>query len=290
MADVKWIKITVDMFEHDKLDFILSLPESDAIIIVWIRLLTLAGKVNASGYVLLTENIAYTEEMLSHKLRKTPSVIRLALETLKRLKMIEFEGEAIRIANWDKHQNVDGLEKIKKQDRLRQQKKREKDKNLQLNDGLSRDSHVTVTEDITQSHATDIELDLDLEKNTTTTTADAYTKTIMDVHTDVFGTFNMTGHMTKFVTDLLKLGYTEIFIQELMLEAGESSRGVPSMNYLKSICDRWIKEDIYTRVESKRRHDEEKKKITMVAQPVRTKTPEETVPDPNILRMLREAN
>ena len=67
MAEVKWIKITTDMFEHEKLDFILSLPESDAIIIIWIRLLTLAGKVNVGGYVFLTENIPYTEEMLAHK-------------------------------------------------------------------------------------------------------------------------------------------------------------------------------------------------------------------------------
>lgn len=170
MPDVKWIKITTDMFEHEKLDFILSLPESDAIIIVWIRLLTLAGKVNAAGYVLLTENIPYTEEMLAHKFRKPPSVIKLALETLKRLRMVEFDGEILRIANWDKHQNVEGMERIREKDRVRQQRHRGKKKLLELEENdLSRDSHVTshvtVTDNITLRHETEVELDLDLEKN-----------------------------------------------------------------------------------------------------------------------------
>lgn len=170
MADVKWIKITTDMFEHEKLDFILSLPESDAIIIVWIRLLTLAGKVNAAGYVLLTENIAYTEEMLAHKFRKPLSVIKLALETLRRLKMIDFEGEAIRISNWERHQNVEGMEKVKEQNKIRSANYRARKKLNLLPEG---NNHVTdhVTSDVsrdvtvTQSNATDIEVELDKEKD-----------------------------------------------------------------------------------------------------------------------------
>lgn len=302
MADVKWIKITVDMFEHDKLDFILSLPESDAIIIVWIRLLTLAGKVNASGYVLLTENIAYTEEMLSHKLRKSPSVIRLALETLKRLKMIEFEGEAIRIVNWDKHQNVDGLEKIKKQDRLRQQKKREKDKQLLLEDGLSRDCHVTVTGDVTHSHATDIELDLDLEKDTTTTAnrileqamqesaATIENETVMDIHKKVFGTLFMSGLMSEYVNNLKSHGYQDTFIKELMLETGESGHN-PSIRLMETIGARWMKEGIYTRAESKRRHDEEKRKVVSFQTKQQPQAiPKEYIPDAELMARVRAAN
>ena len=49
MSEVKWIKITTDMFEDEKIDFIESLPEADSILIIWIRLLAMAGKTNDRG-------------------------------------------------------------------------------------------------------------------------------------------------------------------------------------------------------------------------------------------------
>lgn len=166
MAEVKWIKITTDMFDHDKLDFIESLPESDAIIVIWIRLLTLAGKANAGGYVFLTESIPYTEDMLSHRFRKPLSIIKLALETLKRLNMIDYDGDAILIRNWEKHQNVDGLERIRDQNKQRKRLERERKKQILISPTeMSRDSHVTVTEEVTPSHAIDIDKELDLEKH-----------------------------------------------------------------------------------------------------------------------------
>ena len=58
------------MFEDEKIDFIESLPESDAILVIWIKLLTLAGKCNAGGFIFLTEKIPYTTEMLAHKFRR----------------------------------------------------------------------------------------------------------------------------------------------------------------------------------------------------------------------------
>lgn len=159
-GDIKWIKITTDMFEHEKIDFILSLPEADAIILIWVRILTLAGKVNESGYVLLTENIPYTEEMIAHKFRKPINVVRLALETFKRLNMITFEGEIIRIHNWDKHQNVDGMEKVKEQNKVRSANYRAR-KQLKLieNDENHATHHVTSNVTVTDRHATDIELE-----------------------------------------------------------------------------------------------------------------------------------
>ena len=46
MADIKWIKITTDMFDDEKIKVIEAMPDRDAILIIWIKLLTLAGKVN----------------------------------------------------------------------------------------------------------------------------------------------------------------------------------------------------------------------------------------------------
>ena len=128
MGEVKRIKITVSMFEDDKIEFIESLPEADAILVVWIKLLTMAGKCNAGGFIFLTEKIPYTVDMLAHKFRRPIATVKLALEVLKRLDMIEFDDHRLRIVNWEKHQNIEGLERIREQNRLRKQRQRERER------------------------------------------------------------------------------------------------------------------------------------------------------------------
>ena len=48
MADIKWIKITTDIFDDEKILLIESLPEADSIIVIWFKLLCLAGKMNTA--------------------------------------------------------------------------------------------------------------------------------------------------------------------------------------------------------------------------------------------------
>ena len=158
MAEVKWIKITTNMFEDEKIDFIESLPEADAILIIWIKLLTLAGKCNANGFIFLTENIPYTPEMLSHRFRRPLNTVKLALDTLNKLEMVQLSEDGfLKITNWEKHQNIEGMEKIREQNRIRKQRQREKQKLLEQE--KSRDCHVTVT----HGHAIDIEEDIDID-------------------------------------------------------------------------------------------------------------------------------
>jgi predicted phage replisome organizer/uncharacterized phage protein (TIGR02220 family) len=126
MADIKWIKITVDMFDDEKIKFIESLPDADRMLVIWFKLLALAGKCNAGGYVMLTENIPYTDEMLANHFNRPLNTVKLALDSFERLGMIEHNGEGIEITNWHKHQNHDALERIREQNRLRQQKHKQK--------------------------------------------------------------------------------------------------------------------------------------------------------------------
>lgn len=155
MADVKWVKLSTSMFEDEKIRLIESLPDADTLLIIWIKLLSQAGRTNANGYIFLSENIPFTEEMLSTLFNRPIATVRLALQTFKQFGMIDItDDQYICISNWEKHQNVDGLEKIREQNRLRKQKQREK---LKLE--TSRDSHGTIT----QSHATDIEEDKELD-------------------------------------------------------------------------------------------------------------------------------
>ena len=160
-VEVKWIKILTGMFDDEKIKLIEAMPEADMILIIWIKLLTLAGKKNMNGYIFLTENIPYTDEMLAAIFSRPLNTIRLALDVLKKFEMIQCNKNGImQVTNWGKHQNVEGLEKIKEQNRSRQQKFRKEQKKLPMPKGDNVTSNVTVT----QCNALEEEKEEDIEK------------------------------------------------------------------------------------------------------------------------------
>lgn len=153
MAEISWIKLKTTMFDDEKIRLIQAVPESDAILVIWIRLLVLAGKTNDDGLIYIQRNMPYTEEMLATLFDKPVNTVRLALQTLASFNMIDLNSDGvIAIANWEKHQNIEGMEKVREQNRLRKQRQREKQKLLSDQAGQSRDSH-----------ATDIDIDKELE-------------------------------------------------------------------------------------------------------------------------------
>jgi predicted phage replisome organizer len=147
MADVKWIKITTDVFDDEKILLIESLPEADSIIVIWFKLLCLAGKQNNSGVFLMGDKIAYTDKMLATIFRRKEATVQLALQTFEQFGMIELIDGVITIPNWEKHQNIDKMEQIKEQTRIRVAKHREKQKILSCN--------VTCNATVTHGNATD---------------------------------------------------------------------------------------------------------------------------------------
>jgi predicted phage replisome organizer len=147
LADVKWIKITTDVFDDEKILLIESLPEADSIIVIWFKLLCLAGKQNNSGVFLMGDKIAYTDKMLATIFRRKETTVQLALQTFEQFGMIELIDGVITIPNWEKHQSIDRLEKIKEQTRARVAKHREKQKLLSRS--------VTDSVTVTQGNATD---------------------------------------------------------------------------------------------------------------------------------------
>ena len=145
MADVKWIKITTDMFDNRKIKHLRRLPDGNNIVLIWVMLLTMAGRCNSGGMIFLTENIPYTPKMLADELDFEENTVRLALEALEQLGMVVTDNGFFSIAGWEEHQNIEGMERIREQTRKRVAKHREKQKLLQ--------GSVTVT----QGNATDIE-------------------------------------------------------------------------------------------------------------------------------------
>lgn len=130
MADVKWIKITTDIFDDEKILLIESLPEADSIIVVWFKLLCLAGKMNNSGVFMLNDKIAYTDKMLATIFRRKEATVQLALKTFEQFGMVEIVDGVITVPNWGKHQNLDQLESKKKYMKGYMQEYRKKQKAL----------------------------------------------------------------------------------------------------------------------------------------------------------------
>ena len=130
MADVKWIKITTDVFDDEKILLIESLPEADSIIVIWFKLLCLAGKQNNSGVFLMGDKIAYTDKMLATIFRRKETTVQLALQTFEQFGMIELIDGVITIPNWGKHQSLEQLEARKKYQRDYQREYRKKQKLL----------------------------------------------------------------------------------------------------------------------------------------------------------------
>ena len=150
MAEVKWIKIVVDIFDDEKILLIESLPEADSIIVCWFKLLCLAGKQNYSGVLMLNERIPYTEEMLATIFRRPLQTVRLALETFERFGMIEIVNGTITIPKWGKHQQLEKSEEIKEQTRERVRKYRERQK-------LLSESNVTGNVTVTDCNGAELE-------------------------------------------------------------------------------------------------------------------------------------
>lgn len=158
MTEIKWIKIATNIFDDEKLLLIETMPEADAIIVIWFKLLCMAGKQNNNGVFMLNDRIAYTEEMLSTIFRKSLNVVRLALTTFEQYGMIEVIDNVITIPNWEKHQNIEKLETIKEQTRKRvaEYRKRQEEKLLELKN---------VTQNVTLRNALEEDKEEDKNKN-----------------------------------------------------------------------------------------------------------------------------
>lgn len=328
MAEVTWFKVLTDIFSDDKIKIIQHMPEGDALLVMWFKVLSQAGKTNDGGYIYLNRNIPYSAGMLATLFGKSQQLVELALRTFSEFGMVDIDEKGyIFVTHWEKHQNIEGMDKVREQTRKRVTEHREKKKlELQqpayicsycgsagatldhiiprskggadvpencvlackscnssksnksladfLNDSvflhyqnvkfdlvlkneklmryvdfsdgkftMKRYSNATVT----QGNA--IEVDIELEKDSTTT--DETVMTVMDAYTQATGLFSCSPLISSFFLKVKGLGYTDAFLVELILEAGESANGKLSIKYLETIFERWDREKVYSRAQSR---------------------------------------
>ena len=146
MKKIEWIKVTTNIFEDEIMKLIENFKNRDAIFYIWIRLLIQAGKVNSDGVIFLKEDIPYSKEMLSIIFNRPLEVVTEALEVLESFKLIEiYENNIIKIRNWEKHQNIEGMKKVREDNKERVRNYREKKKNNDAIESIINEEKISVS-------------------------------------------------------------------------------------------------------------------------------------------------
>lgn len=131
MADVKWIKLSVDIFDNRKIKQIRKLPDGANICVMWFQLMCLAGQINDHGQIYITEEVPFTDETLATEFDLPIQTVQLGLNVFQKFGMIEIVDDILRLSSWERYQSVDKLDKYKEYQRNYHREYREKQKALQ---------------------------------------------------------------------------------------------------------------------------------------------------------------
>lgn len=277
MADIKWIKLSVNMFDDEKVKLIRTMPEGDKITLVWIQLLCLAGRINDHGLVYMGQNLAYSDEMLATILGHPLNTMRVALTALEQFEMIDISDDGtIDIANWEKHQNIDGMERVRQLNAERNRKYRDRKKQKMLENSQDTDNDVSVTSrDGTDKTKTRLEEDKDKEVCSSSTSENS----ISDVFTFYQNNF---GVMSPYHQDDLT-HWSNDLSPDLAIEAMKRAiDGGKLFNYAKGILKNWMQKNYKTMADiesSEAQFERNKQQAPKTRFPYKRNQKEEVIPD-----------
>jgi len=183
VAEIKWIKLTTDMFDNRKIKYLRRLPDGNSIVLIWVMLLTMAGRCNAGGMIFLTENIPYTPKLLADELGFEENTVILALQALENMNMIVDKNGNYAIAGWEEYQNIEGMDKIRESKRLAQARWRAKQKEL------PEISTVDSTVDSTRYLVDDAEEDIEEERDKDNKKESVTCKQVVDLYHSICKSF-----------------------------------------------------------------------------------------------------
>lgn len=168
MAEVKWIKFKVGTFDGVSFKRIKKAKiggESyrDKLTAVWFELLDLAGKYNNDGFLYSDELPYGSYEDIAMMIDRDIDEVQLCMEFYITNGMIEIIDDLFLLSNWNKYQNIEGMERIREQNRIRKANQRAREKAQKKLGNVT--SHVTVT----QSHTPRIKNKEERNKNNNNT-------------------------------------------------------------------------------------------------------------------------
>ncbi|MSS77401.1 phage replisome organizer N-terminal domain-containing protein [Anaerococcus sp. AGMB00486] len=260
MAGISWIKLSVNIFDDEKIKLIRSMPEGDVIILIWIQLLCLAGKTNDGGEVYIGQHMNYTDEMLATICNQPLNTVRLALKTFEQFEMINLGDDGlISIANWEKHQNIDGMERVKTGNAERQKLYYWRKKLLSVGinayqDGFTEDidelkkmyEDKNLTLGLTSSHRPDIDknrididkirIDKELDNNNITGLSEEEKRTIIYYYRFIKNNTS-TNDLGMIVNSVKEYGWQEV-IYILWYLKEEQKANITSFKYVNTVLRR----------------------------------------------------
>ena len=136
MADVKWIKMMVGMFDgmsFKKIKRARIGGESfrDKLTAVWFELMDLAGRCNHDGAFVDSKGIPFAGiEDIAIQIDRDEEELKLCMAFYEREGMVTIRDDVYQLANWSEYQNIEGMEKIRESKRLAQARWRAKQKAL----------------------------------------------------------------------------------------------------------------------------------------------------------------
>jgi len=154
-----WVKIMCNILDHRKIKMIRKGPEGNTLVLLWLLMLTEAGKCNRGGYLMVSDSLPYSAETLSMVMDIPLPTVQLGLRTFSGLDMIDQHDGVIYVRNWGKYQSEDKLEARREKDRERKQRQRQKEREKLLAlpppASASRDGHNPLSRDVTLENRTE---------------------------------------------------------------------------------------------------------------------------------------
>ena len=172
MGDARWVKFEVNMYDDTKLKILDHMDNRDLNQYVWTRLLVLTRKVNRGGYLYITDNMPYTVKTLAIEFNRSISEVKAAIKILIKLEIIELtEDKVFKIKNWEKHQNVEGMERYRElnRERVANHRAKKKEINENKNEGKVNNNIPEITEGSNQNKNNNDKIDnidIQVEENT----------------------------------------------------------------------------------------------------------------------------
>ena len=149
MADVKWIKMMVGMFDGMSFKKIKRAKiggESfrDKLTAVWFELMDLAGRCNHDGAFVNSAGIPFTNmEDIAIQIDRDEEELKLCMGFYVREGMVTIDNDVYALSNWSEYQSTDKLNDIREYNRLAKQKSRARQKLLQAPSGDVNDKSMT---------------------------------------------------------------------------------------------------------------------------------------------------
>lgn len=249
MKGIEWIKITTNMCEDEKMRLLDSMDIRDPAAYLWLRLLLQAGKVNDNGLIYLKRDVPYTKQMLSVLFNRPIDIIEKVFEILVDFQMIEiYENNIIKICNWEKHQNIEGMKRVREgnKERVKNFRERKKEEALinasndsincnKINKSKNCNANVTLQKEKREKDIKNKKKNIDIEEREEEFHGEA--QNIMKALEKI--NINIKGLTLKWAQDMLAK-HEEKYVKMAIGKAIE--RNKLDTNYINGILKNWLRE------------------------------------------------